>query len=157
MTSNLNRFLGASLLIGFSVACVSPISAQADTIAYAGDYNGDFGTVDLNTGAFSKIATIGYNSGLAVLNGNLYSVNKGVGSIYKINPANSSTTALALSLGNPGAGSLGFGSTTNGLFSIGNGQNSVDYLYAVDPSTGDTTVIGSTGISGRGAGVVYIE
>lgn len=107
---------------------LAPGALQADTVAYAQSAGG-FGTIDLNTGIFTKTLQInGINDGLGVYNGNLY----GAGfadTLYQLNPSTGAVTALNI---NTNLNADGFGSTTAGLFGAvaGNPAN----LYSFDPS-----------------------
>lgn len=51
----MKKFISAAALV---TVCLSMASlAQADNIAYAGSSSGAFGTMDLNTGVFTRLAT----------------------------------------------------------------------------------------------------
>ena len=121
---------------------------STDPQAYVVTFNGEFGSVDLATGAFHQIGpdTPGIMADLVWSNGTLFSLvttGPNIGSLAKIDPATGQVTIIgptglgydAFSLGGVG-GKLYL---TN--FNIGGGfQN----LYSVDPGTGAATLIGPT-------------
>jgi len=114
---------------------------KADNMAYAALDGGDFGTIDLTTGAFTYLGNSGVTlSGLAVFNGVLYgdSLGGGTGTLYTVNPANGSLTTV----GNAGVsgGFVDFGDTTTGLFAEGFNGN----LYSINSATGAATLLGAT-------------
>jgi hypothetical protein len=121
-------------------------SMNADPIAYAGLGGGNFGTIDLATGAFTQLGTLGQTpAGLGVFDGTLYAESyNSTGTLYSVNPANGALTPI----GNSGTFFVGgFGSTLNGLYGVGNtaGDPSLD-LFSIDPSNGTSTDLGPTGI-----------
>jgi uncharacterized protein (TIGR03437 family) len=147
------------LTIGVLVAL--PASLQADNLAYmlgtaAPGVQNPFGTVDLNTGAFTLIGNMGSGGydGLAVANGILYTEQNGL--LYRVNTSNANLTLIGgLSGHNLGT----FGSTTTGLYSVANASSSeVTTLYSINPETGAVTTIGPIGASavpnGLGSGVI---
>ena len=115
-----------------------------------------FGTVDLNTGAFTLIGNMGSGGydGLAVANGILYTEQNGL--LYSVNTSNANLTLI----GGQSGHNLGtFGSTTTGLYSVANASSSqVTTLYSINPETGAVTTIGPIGASavpnGLGSGVI---
>jgi len=116
--------------------------ATADSTAYVVQQSGLFGTVDLNTGAFSNIGSLGITpAGLGVVNGTLFTANYNNSNetLYSINTANGNLTTI----GSSTLSLIDFGSTTTGLYGIGADSN----LYSINPTTGTDTLIGSTGIS----------
>lgn len=122
-------------------------SARADSIAYIVTGTDQFGTIDLNTGAFTEIGNMGQLlAGLGVADGNLYGPVNLSNTLYRVNPATGALTAV-------GTGSLtytGIGSTTSGLYGTnclsGCGVSPPRDLYSIDPATGAATLIGSTGL-----------
>jgi hypothetical protein len=123
------------------------LSLKADSTAYMAGGNGDFGILDLNTGAFTQLGNSGQTlAGLATVNGTLYGASYGgtTGTLYSVNAANGSLNPL-------GAASLGLaliGSTTGGgIYAIGTNYN----LYSINSSTGAATQIGPTGLSTLGS------
>lgn len=125
---------------------LSSAGLKADSYAYAGFGGGAFGTLDLNTGVFTSIGSLGQTpAGLAVYNGSIFAASyNGNGTLYGVNTANGSLTAI----GNSNIDYLGgFGSTLSGLYAVGADLD----LYSINPSTGAATEIGSTGLSGLGS------
>jgi hypothetical protein len=124
--------LGLAALLG--------TSAKADPMAFMGTVNGSFGTIDLDTGAFTLLGNSGVTlAGMAVENATLYgsSYHTSTGVLYTINPANGSVSVV-------GTSTLDiddFGSTTTGLYALGTNGN----LYSINPTTGAPTLIGATG------------
>ena len=133
----------------FAIACIvslatffNPFSAKADNIAYMGENNGDFGTIDLDSGAFSLLGNSGQTlAGMAVADATLFatSYHLATGTLFSVNPANGSLSTI-------GTSSIDyddFGSTTDGLFAEGFDEN----LYSINPTTGAATLIGPTGLT----------
>ena len=123
------------------VFCVG--AAKAD-MAFTTVNNGDFGTINLNTGVFSLLGNGGVAplAGLGVYNGNVYAVDGPfqVGSnLYQVNPADGSLTTIGAS----GVPYLSFGSTLNALFAVGSDMN----LYSINAGTGAAVLVGATGLS----------
>ncbi|HEY3662832.1 MAG TPA: hypothetical protein VGL24_06730, partial [Chthoniobacterales bacterium] len=131
------------LLIFIALAAIAILSAhpvEANNFAYMSVFGGDFGTVDLTTGEFSKLGNSGQSlAGFGVANGILYATDfhTGIGTLYTVNPRDGSLTAVGDSSVNIDI----FGSTTSGLFAVGIDAN----LYAINPATGAATLIGPTG------------
>jgi hypothetical protein len=128
-------FCGVVLFLG-SIA-----GLKADDIAYMGTVSGQFGTIDLETGAFSFLGNSGTTlAGMAVANATLFgsSYHTSTGTLYSINPANGSLTPVGTSSVNYDD----FGSTTSGLFAVGVDAN----LYSINAATGAATLIGPTGL-----------
>src|SRR5271156_2859185 len=128
-----------------------PASLQADNFAYmlgtaALGVENPFGTVDLNTGAFTLIGNMGSGGydGLAVANGVLYTEQNGL--LYSVNPANANLTLIGGVTGTPNLST--FGSTTTGLYGMApTGSSSVETLFSINPQTGAITAIGPIGAS----------
>jgi uncharacterized protein (TIGR03437 family) len=146
---NIRKHVATGLLtIGVLVAL--PASLQADNLAYmlgtaAPGVENPFGTVDLNTGAFTLIGNMGSGGydGLAVANGVLYTEQNGL--LYSVNTTNASLTLIGGLTGNNLAT---FGSTTTGLYGLaGTGSNVVATLFSINPQTGAITAIGPLGAS----------
>jgi hypothetical protein len=112
---------------------------KADATAYANLDGGDFGTIDLSTGAFTLLGNSGVTlSGMAVYNGVLYGDSLGgTGTLYTINPANGSLTTV----GSSGKSYVDFGDTTSGLFAEGESDGN---LYSINSATGAATLVGAT-------------
>ena len=140
-------FLTIALLAVFTTAL------EADDIAYmlgqTGGSTNPFGTVDLQSGAFTLIGNMGSGSfaGLGVANGVLYAEQNG--GLYSVNVANAGLTLIGGTIGTP----LGaFGSTTSGLYGIVQvGLQSVPTLVSISPATGAVTQIGPVGVIQNGA------
>ncbi len=128
-------FRAAFCCTGLLILCGGVLKAD---IAYASLDGGDFGTVNLSTGAFTLLGNSGVTlSGMAVLNGVLYGDSLGgSGTLYTINPANGSLTTV----GSSGKSYVDFGDTTSGLFAEGFDGN----LYSIHPATGAATLVGAT-------------
>ena len=116
----------------------------SDTLAYFQDNNGEFGTIDLNTGQTTIINpnnTLEAGYGLGVANSILYyttSNNSGVygaGQLWSINPA----TGAATFIGKSDLNYAAFGSTSNGLFAYVIGGP----IASINPTTGVATEIGA--------------
>jgi uncharacterized protein (TIGR03437 family) len=137
------------LSAGIAAALSAATLQAADTIAYANNPGiNQFGTVDLNTGAFTRIAAGITTNGFGVSGGALYGMS-GSDLLFQFNFSTGVLTyAPNYSLGN---NLQGFGSTSAGLFLVDGYGN----LISVNPSTGTPTLIGSTGVtSGLGGGVL---
>lgn len=138
-----------TLVMPFALASHSR-AQSADPQAYVVTINGEFGSVDLATGAFHQIGpdTPGIMANLVWSNGTLFSLvttGNNTGSLARINP----TTGQVTIIGPTGLGYNAF--SLGGLagklyltdFNIGGGfQN----LYSVDPSTGAAKLVGPTHI-----------
>jgi hypothetical protein len=120
---------------------LSITTAKADPMAYMGTDTGEFGTVDLTTGAFSLLGNSGQTlAGMAVDGGTLFAsaYHTASGTLFNVNPAN----GVLIALGSSEVDIDDFGSTTSGLFGVGLDGN----LYSFNPSNGAATLIGPTGI-----------
>ena len=141
------------LTTGLLAALTSGV--KADDLAYmiGAAYGGNtspFGTVDLNTGAFTLIGNMGPSSyvGLAIANGVVYTEQNGI--LFSVNTSNGSLTQIGGITGNNMAT---FGSTTGGLYGLaGSGPQSVATLFSINPQTGAITAIGPIGSSVIGNG-----
>lgn len=132
----------------FSLALVlSMASASASPIVYAvstnyNTFTGQFGTVDLGTGAFNQIGPSIFDplDGLvAGPNGSLLSLSVS-GNLDSVNPATGAVSVI----GATGLGGLaGFLGELNGTVYATDLSNN---LYTVNPTTGATTLIGPTGM-----------
>jgi hypothetical protein len=131
------------ILLAALALTASFIVARADPQAYMGTDTGEFGVIDLTTGAFSLLGNSGQTlAGMAVADGDLFAsaYHTPLGAVFNINPANGALTAI----GNAGIDIDDFGSTTSGLFAVGFLDRD---LYSINPSTGAATLIGPTGLS----------
>jgi hypothetical protein len=142
------RVVRGMFAICMFAACAGAL--QAGPLAYVGYGGGNFGTVDLTTGAVTTLGTLGQTpAGLGVFNGALYAESyNGNGTLYSVDTSNGALTAI----GNSDvffAG--GFGSTLTGLYGVGyaSGGSSLD-VFSIDASNGSATDLGSTGL-GLGA------
>jgi hypothetical protein len=154
---HIRRYLATSFLT-LGLLAVFAASLQADDLAYmiGAQYGGNtspFGTVDLNSGAFTLIGNMGPGSytGLAVANGVVYTEQNGI--LFSVNTSNGSLTQIGGITGNNLAT---FGSTTTGLYGLyGSGSQSVATLFSINPQTGAITAIGPIGSSIIGNGQGY--
>ena len=115
-----------------------------------------FGTVDLNSGAFTLIGNMGSGGydGLAVANGVLYTEQNGL--LYSVNTTNANLTLIGGLTGNPNLNT--FGSTTTGLYGVsGAGSLQVATLFSINPQTGAISAIGPIGASAIPNGQSYYE
>ncbi len=117
-----------------------PALATASPITYVVSHSGQFGTVDLGTGAYTQIGMgagdlLGLGEGT---DGALFSYTTN-NQLVTINPLNGAETVV----GNGFAGFSTFSSLGNGeLFGLDFDNN----LYRVDPLTGRAILIGPTGL-----------
>lgn len=121
------------------LSCLFALSLVAsDHYAYEVTSTAQFGVVDLDTGVFTQISTLATTiGGLGVAQGSLYGMHGNM--LYRINPGTGRLTAV----GNPATFTYaGLGSTTSGLYGFDPSMN----LYSIDPVSGATTLIGSTGL-----------
>ena len=136
--SDARRAIGASC---FVLALLSTGAVSADSFAYMGTVAGEFGTIDLDTGAFTIVGNSAQTlAGMAVANGKIFASSYHVaGKLFTVNPTSGSltlvgTTALVYD---------DFGSTRSGLYAVGTDTN----LYAINSVSGAATLIGATGLS----------
>lgn len=123
-----------------SIALASyPVAAFADTFEYVTASNGQFGTVDLETGAFTFIGDTTGNplAGIANLGGTLYAVNAS-NELVTINQSTAASTVI----GPTGVTLLTLAGSGGQLF----GTDASNNLYSINLLTGAATLIGSTGI-----------
>ncbi len=124
--------------------------AKADTLAYVESSSGNFGSMDLDTGAFTALGTPPYTvRGLGTLNGTLYAASTALarGTLFTLNPTTGSLTAVGA---DSGLIYESFGSTTSGLFAVGYDPHAAVFtqdLYSINAATGAATLIGATGLS----------
>jgi len=151
------RKLAAKGVLAVALLSLFEGSLWADDLAYmlagTGGSTNPFGTVDLNTGAFTLIGSLGGPAsggwaGLGVANGVLYTEQNG--GLYTVNTANASVTLVGGSIGN---NIPVFGSTTTGLYGLAPlGLQSVPTLFSINPTTGAATAIGTVGAIPNGGG-----
>ena len=135
-------------LLTIGLLAVLTSSMKADDLAYMlgtqyGGMQNPFGTVDLNSGAFTLIGNMGNGgySGLAVANGVVYAEQNGI--LFSVNTSTASLTQIGGILGN---NLVTFGSTTTGLYGLApTGSQSVATLFSISPQTGALTAIGPIG------------
>jgi hypothetical protein len=129
-----SNIVGGLMLVFAAVA-----SMQGDDLAYVTTQIGQFGTIDLNTGAYTQISAFGLEgAGLGVAGGRLYTAAYKGSTLYRIDPI----TGTLTSVGTSAIQYEGFGSTAKGLYALDANTN----LYSVDPVTAATQLIGPTGI-----------
>jgi hypothetical protein len=131
----------------FCCAALLVLSAgvlRADNMAYAGSSSGTFGIMDLSTGVFTLEGTSGQTlAGLAVANGSIFasSYHTTNGTLFQVDPTTGAVTSIGTATG---VDYDDFGSTTTGLYAVGEGTT--QDLYSIDPTTGAATLIGPTGL-----------
>jgi outer membrane protein assembly factor BamB len=119
------------------------VSAKADSFAYVVTDSQQFGTVDLNTGAFHQIGVDTpeqqFNLVAGPSNGTLLSLTAS-GNLESINTATGGTTIIGPTGLGFNVGDLAF---VGGVLYATDGNNN---LYTVNATTGATQLIGPTGI-----------
>lgn len=134
----------AILLIGLAIFLGASPVARAQNTVYAITQSGALGTLNVSTGAFNQISNPGFEpAGLTGLGSNLFIANYPGNTLYEVNLNDGSLATI----GNGSATYYDFGGTTTGLYAVGTDQN----LYAVNSSTGATTLIGPTGLGAGGS------
>jgi len=156
MSNKSTIFWTRTIAAGFILLGGLQSAARADTNAYMITVNRDFGTIDLNTGAYTSVGSTSTGSGPQALSGlgeigsTLYaeSFGAGVGTLYSINTTTGALTAVGTDTTyNP----LGFGSTlTGGLFAIAENNVGNFDLFSVNSTTGAATDLGGTGLAPGG-------
>ncbi|MFZ0798321.1 MAG: hypothetical protein WAM98_11100 [Terriglobales bacterium] len=116
--------------------------------AYVVTSSNSFGTIDLKNGTYTQIGQMsglpGALGGLGEVDGKLYGGAIRTGNLYRIDASNGTVTLV-------GTGEISYfvtGSTTNGLYAVGQDLN----LYSIDAQTGAATLIGPTGFNPADAG-----
>jgi hypothetical protein len=135
------------LLCSIALLALTSACLKADALAYAMLNSAQaqtFGTLDLNTGAFSAInpnedaMQVPGNVtalSLASFGGNLYALGaSGGNTLYQVDPTTGNLTVIGSV--NPAA-FIGLGSTIGGLYVAGDPNT----LYSLDPATAATTAI----------------
>ncbi|MDQ2712822.1 MAG: PEP-CTERM sorting domain-containing protein [Acidobacteriota bacterium] len=121
----------------FLAALALSTCAFADTMAWVATGDAHFGTVDLNTGAYSQTSAFGFQAaGLGEIGNSLYTGAEGSTTLYSVNP----TTGATAAVGNGSISLYAFGSTRTALYMI----DTVGGLWNINASTGASTFIGST-------------
>jgi hypothetical protein len=149
---NIRKHVATSFLT-IGLLAVFATSLEADDLAYmlaeTGGATNQFGTVDLQSGAFTLIGNMGAGTyaGLGVANGVLYTEQNG--GLYSVNITNASLTLIGGTIGN---NIPIFGSTTSGLYGIAQvGLQSVPTLFSINSATGAVTSVGAVGVISNGA------
>ena len=150
---NICKHVAASLFT-IGLLAVFAASLEADDLAYmlaeTGGATNQFGTVDLQSGAFTLIGKMGAGTyaGLGVANGVLYTEQNG--GLYSVNITNAGLTLIGGTIGN---NIPVFGSTTSGLYGIAPvGLQSVPTLFSINSATGAVTSVGAVGVIPNGGG-----
>ncbi len=134
------------------LAVLAAAALRADDNAYFISAGGQFGTIDLDTGAVTTLGTSVIPNyaiaGLAEVGGTLYTAGYTAGTLYTVNPASGALNPV-------GTSSIIFfalGSTTTGLYAAGwpagtntQAAGATIYLYSIDPQTAAATQIGQFG------------
>jgi hypothetical protein len=150
-----NRFcLGLLAAIALSIA-LGPCAAEAGTTVYVAGSGGEFGTIDLTTGAYTPIGT-GTFTGLPS-GDTMYAMGLGAGGylfgvdqeadahLYRINV----NTGAVTDLGAIGMSAEGGGADAGGkLFLLDQSTNNI--FYTMNPPSTTTNAVGRTGILGNG-------
>lgn len=150
---NIRKHVAISLLtIGLLAAFATSLEAGdlAYMLAETGGATNKFGTVDLQSGAFTLIGNMGAGTyaGLGVANGVLYTEQNG--GLYSVNVTNASLTLIGGTIGN---NIPVFGSTTSGLYGIAPvGSQSVPTLFSINSATGAVTSVGAVSVIPNGGG-----
>jgi PEP-CTERM motif len=140
------------LMVSLALALFA-VPASADSLIYVSNGSGQFGTLDLTTGAFNQI---GPNTPEAVgglvpgRNGSLFALTAS-GNLASINPATGVTSVIGpTGLGDCSSPASPCGpASANNLARLGETIYATDWgtnLYTVNPATGAATLIGPTGI-----------
>ena len=127
-------------LLGWTALLLLPANtAWGSPLAYGAATNGDFGTIDLGSGTFTKLGNSGLQlCGLGEVGAILYGMAcASPGNVYSVNPANGSLSLL----GPSGLANDDFGSTTTALYA-----SPGPTLYSVNSSTGAATLAGGDGL-----------
>jgi len=139
-------------VLGVLVAGSLVLSARAQNDVYAVEFNtGDngFGIINLMTGNFTEISSLGgaiYNDIAYAPDGTLYGLYNNGSSLVTFDPTTGAVTPGA-PLSVAGIESIAFDPNNGVLFGVGLSvigapQNG---LYTIDPTTGETTFVGSFG------------
>jgi hypothetical protein len=133
------KFWGVVACVAATLLPFTLSSSRANVLAYETSFS-SFGIVDLTTGQFTLLGSIGGQSyaGLGNFGGNLYAGINTQTNFYQVNPANGSLTFI----GDSGVSIVATGSTTGGVYELGFDSN----LYSVNLTNGALTLIGNTGL-----------
>ena len=104
------------LILAATVAAVlGSQRASANPIAYEATGGGQFGTIDLSTGVFSAVGTMGTTlAGIGDYGGVIFGGADLGTELYSVNTSNGALTPV----GNSGITYSAFGSTTSGLYAL---------------------------------------
>jgi alpha-tubulin suppressor-like RCC1 family protein len=135
---NTYRWCVALLALSLTI----PAMTKANDIDYVVTYANDFGTLDLQTGAFTRLGSVngissgsGYVGGISRLPGGVIYGNDDSDNLVTINPITVTTTIV----GNIGNSVLGPMIRADGtLFGLSQANNG---LYTINPSTGTPTLV----------------
>jgi len=146
--------------LALAAACLAMLArsgiAQADLMAYVTTSGGDFGTLDLDSGVYASIGSVGspgtiFGMGYGA-DGQLYGLDsRGNSHLYRIDTA----TGAGTDLGAIGRSAVGAGADDHGtLFALSDTSNSL--LYSLNPPATAATAFGRVGFAGGGL-VAYNE
>lgn len=155
-TGNANGSLMKRLAWVVLVAFLSvAATAKADATAYVVTHGGQFGIVDLSSGAITSIGPSGVPyEGLALSPGGTVYGSANSGTIYSVNP----TTGAATAVGNgaPVAPLAIRFDPADTLYAI-NAQGAVTNLYMANSPSGAFSLVGSTGVSDYWDDLAFID
>ncbi len=130
------RYMKLKLLVFAAVFSLSTC-AFADALAWDVTGQNQFGKLNLQTGNFNALSSVGFIvAGLGEIGTTVYTAQSGSTGLFAVN---TNTGALSL-VGDASLTYYTFGSTQTGLYMV----DTVGGLWNIDPSTGSSTLIGST-------------
>jgi hypothetical protein len=137
-------------VLGVLVAGSLTMSARAQNDVYAVEFLGNnrFGTINLMNGTFTQISSLSgtYNDIAYAPDGSLFGLYNNGASLVTFNNTNGAVTQVA-PLSVPGIESIAFRPSDGVLFGVGLSVIGApqDGLYTIDPTTGQTTLVGGFG------------
>ena len=137
-------------VLGVLVAGSLTMSARAQNDVYAVEFLGNnrFGTINLMNGTFTQISSLSgtYNDIAYAPDGSLFGLYNNGASLVTFNNTNGAVTQVA-PLSVPGIESIAFRASDGVLFGVGLSVIGApqDGLYTIDPTTGQTTLVGGFG------------
>jgi hypothetical protein len=137
-------------VLGMLVAGSLTMSARAQNDVYAVEFlgNNSFGTINLMNGTFTQISSLSgtYNDIAYAPDGSLFGLYNNGASLVTFNNTNGAVTQVA-PLSVPGIESIAFRPSDGVLFGVGLSVIGApqDGLYTIDPTTGQTTLVGGFG------------
>jgi hypothetical protein len=137
-------------VLGVLVAGSLTMSARAQNDVYAVEFlgNNSFGTINLMNGTFTQISSLSgtYNDIAYAPDGSLFGLYNNGASLVTFNNTNGAVTQVA-PLSVPGIESIAFRPSDGVLFGVGLSVIGApqDGLYTIDPTTGQTTLVGGFG------------